>query len=143
MKVNAGHEPRINNVVCALDLGARSSEVLAWAGEFARLFGGRLFLVTAVPALTSIEAEYLPPASDNDLASRASDALARLRESAGVTAKTIIVGGSVAPAIKRQALELRADLVVIGRGTATGVMGRLRSNAYEIIRDSPCPVVSV
>jgi hypothetical protein len=32
---------------------------------------------------------------------------------------------------------------VIGRGSAAGVYGRLRANAYTLIRQSPCPVVSV
>jgi nucleotide-binding universal stress UspA family protein len=36
-----------------------------------------------------------------------------------------------------------ADLLVIGRGSAGGVFGRLRTNAYAIIRQSCCPVVSV
>jgi hypothetical protein len=38
---------------------------------------------------------------------------------------------------------LPADLLVIGRGSAAGMFGRLRTNAYAIIRQSPCPVVSV
>jgi nucleotide-binding universal stress UspA family protein len=38
---------------------------------------------------------------------------------------------------------LEADLVVIGRGASSGMLGRLRTNAYSIIRQSPCPVVSV
>ena len=143
MEFPPGHEHRFSNILCALDLGTRSSEILEWAADFSRLVRSRLFLVTAVPALGPVECEYLPPTYDNDLASRASERLGQLRERAGVAAKSIVVGGSVASAIKRQALELRADLVVIGRGTATGVLGRLRSNAYEIIRDSPCPVVSI
>jgi nucleotide-binding universal stress UspA family protein len=36
-----------------------------------------------------------------------------------------------------------ADLVVMGRGRATRTLGRLRSNVYSIIRDAPCPVISV
>jgi hypothetical protein len=33
--------------------------------------------------------------------------------------------------------------VIIGRGSAAGDFGRLRTNSYAIIRQSPCPVVSV
>jgi nucleotide-binding universal stress UspA family protein len=143
MQIPSGQQPRFSNIVCALDLGSRSSDILAWAADFTRLLGSRLFLLTAVPALGSVEAEYLPAAHDNEIASRATEQLAQLREAAGIAAKLIVVGGSIATAIKRQVLELRADLLVIGRGTATGVMGRLRSNAYEIIRDSACPVLSV
>jgi nucleotide-binding universal stress UspA family protein len=38
---------------------------------------------------------------------------------------------------------LGADVLVVGRGSAAGMFGRLRTNAYSIIRQSPCPVVSV
>jgi nucleotide-binding universal stress UspA family protein len=36
-----------------------------------------------------------------------------------------------------------ADLVVIGRSCGNGVVGRLRTNSYAIIRECPCPVISV
>jgi hypothetical protein len=36
-----------------------------------------------------------------------------------------------------------ADIVVIGRGLIQTTLGRLRSGAYEIIREAPCPVISV
>ena len=35
------------------------------------------------------------------------------------------------------------DLLVIGRSQASGALGRLRANAYGILRESPCPVVSI
>jgi hypothetical protein len=38
---------------------------------------------------------------------------------------------------------IRADLVVIGRHPDTGILGRLRQHAYAIVREAPCPVVSV
>jgi nucleotide-binding universal stress UspA family protein len=43
--------------------------------------------------------------------------------------------------IHDEARTANADLVVIGRTHSK--MGALRSNAYEIIRQAPCPVISV
>ena len=37
----------------------------------------------------------------------------------------------------------KADLLVIGRGRESGLLGRLRANAYAILRESPCPVVTI
>lgn len=37
----------------------------------------------------------------------------------------------------------KADLLVIGRGVIQGPLGRLRTNAHEIIRRSRCAVLSV
>ena len=46
-------------------------------------------------------------------------------------------------AVSTTALHKNADLLVIGRSVENGALGRLRTNAYSIIRQSPCPVVSV
>jgi hypothetical protein len=48
------------------------------------------------------------------------------------------VAGIVASAERSQ-----ADLLIIGRGAAKGVLGRLRTNAHDLIRESHCPVLSV
>ena len=37
---------------------------------------------------------------------------------------------------------LTSDLVVIGRGVVRQTLGRLRTSAYAIIREAPCPVLS-
>jgi hypothetical protein len=39
--------------------------------------------------------------------------------------------------------ELNADLLVIGRASASEFLGRLEMTEYSIIRQSPCPVISV
>jgi len=52
-----------------------------------------------------------------------------------------VESGEVSKAVRAAAGRLNADLVVIGRGAADNA--RLRTNAYGIIRESPCPVVSV
>ena len=51
--------------------------------------------------------------------------------------------GSIADGIRDLALRKRADLVVIGRGAIQKGFGRLHSHAYDIIRECPCPVLSV
>jgi nucleotide-binding universal stress UspA family protein len=45
--------------------------------------------------------------------------------------------------VRNVAMRKRADLVVIGRGCIQNGRGRLRANAYAIIREAPCPVLSV
>jgi nucleotide-binding universal stress UspA family protein len=43
--------------------------------------------------------------------------------------------------VQHEAQRCAADLVIIGRTHSR--LGAIRSNAYEIIRQSPCPVISV
>ena len=39
--------------------------------------------------------------------------------------------------------KFNADLIVIGRGVVNRFAGDLRTEAYGIMRESPCPVISV
>jgi nucleotide-binding universal stress UspA family protein len=61
----------------------------------------------------------------------------------GGDVETMLECGDAPEVVCSAAQQTGADLLVIGRGSAAGVFGRLRANAYSIIRMSPCPVVSV
>ncbi|HEX5431650.1 MAG TPA: universal stress protein [Bryobacteraceae bacterium] len=57
---------------------------------------------------------------------------------------SILVGtGEVARLTAIAAAREQADLLVIGRNPVAGIFGRLRSKAYSIIQQSPCPVMSI
>ena len=56
---------------------------------------------------------------------------------------TCIRHGSVPGVLREAALNFGAQLVVIGRGHATKFLGRFRTNVNAIIRESPCPVLSI
>jgi nucleotide-binding universal stress UspA family protein len=71
------------------------------------------------------------------------DDLARLQQRFGTTAELVVEPGDPPKVVCAIAAKIQAGLLVIGRGSAAGVFGRLRTNAYALIRQSPCPVVSV
>jgi len=58
-------------------------------------------------------------------------------------AAVVLELGDIAESVCSAAERLKADLLVVGRGSAAGDSGRFRTHAYTIIRRSPCPVVSV
>ncbi|MGA2329206.1 MAG: universal stress protein [Bryobacteraceae bacterium] len=131
------------NVVCALDLGPQSRKALSWAAEMASEFKARLVLVHAHPCIESKPGEYFDRDLSADLAKSAREELEQLRDAAGAEADMVVEGGDAPHVVCRAAQAHNADLLVIGRGSAAGLFGRLRTNAYAIIRQSPCPVVSV
>jgi hypothetical protein len=45
--------------------------------------------------------------------------------------------------VAEEAHQANADLVIIDRGHTAQPFGRLRSHAFGIIQQSPCPVLSV
>jgi nucleotide-binding universal stress UspA family protein len=78
-----------------------------------------------------------------EMEQRIRDEIGELMATTGLKGEVAVLPGDPPKVICSEAARLHADLVVIGRGSAAGVFGRLRTNAYAIIRQSPCPVVSV
>src|SRR5215472_4156489 len=134
----------IRNVICAVDNSSGSPEVLKWAADFAAEFDARLSIVRAIPPINAPSGGYFGTDWWKILAAQARDDVARIRMEAGVRIANIVIEeGQPAEAIGRVAKQLYADLLVIGRNPVHSVLGRLLENAYAIIRESPCPVVSV
>ncbi len=136
-------EIRFRTVAVAVDLGAQSEKALAWGAEFARSYEARLLLLHAMPCLEPRPGEYPQPDWKNRLAEDCRRRIAALTAKVGCDPEVFIESGDAPEVICSAARQMAADLLVIGRGSAAGVFGRLRANAYSIIRMSPCPVVSV
>ena len=128
------------NIVCAVDLGPQSCKALEWASLMQKEFGASLTLVHAMAAAPDGSAH---DGHWEDMQASVRDDLARLEQRFGTRADLVIEPGDPPKVVCELAAERKAQLLVIGRGSAAGVFGRLRTNAYAIIRQSPCPVVSV
>ena len=139
----AAHTIRLRSVVCAVDLGPHSAEPLRWAGQLAQDFGARLLLAHACPYIVMRSSERGERDWNAELGESARQRLRELQREVGVEAELEVQFGDAPKVVCNIARQRQADLLVIGRGSAAGVYGRLRTNAYAIIRESPCPVVSV
>ena len=117
----------LRRILCAVDLGPQSSKTLCWAAALAVQFEAQLTLMHVTLGAA-------------DAARREMEHLQSFVHS---EAALLLETGDPPASICSAAGRLAADLLVVGRGSAAGVFGRLRANAYSIIRQSPCPVVSV
>ncbi len=132
----------LQNVLCAVDLGSQSSKTLFWAARLACEFGAGLTLMH----VTAPEPDIGDDSEVNwrvDVREAADQELRRLQHFVNCEAEILIEAGEPPKVICSAAGRIHADTLVVGRGSAAGVFGRLRTNAYAIIRESPCPVVSV
>jgi nucleotide-binding universal stress UspA family protein len=129
-------------ILCALDPWDSNHSALAWAWQFGREVGGQLKIVHALPPLYRID-PYFGEEVTAQMARQAEVEIRKAQESIGSQAEVVIVIGETPKAVCDMVKDWNADLVVIGRGARTGILGRLRSRSYAIIRESPCPVVSV
>jgi nucleotide-binding universal stress UspA family protein len=133
---------RIIKAACLVDLGPQSANVLRWASAFADSHGARLAVVHASPQLVPIAGMVHDPEWRLHVANMLRTQLAELTADTGVEAEIMLAPGEPAAAVAAAAETCGADVLVIGRARR-GLSRRLRSNAYGIIRQSPCAVISI
>jgi nucleotide-binding universal stress UspA family protein len=143
-QVAMDHAVKFQKIVCALDLGPHSPAVLEWAAKFSQSLSAELAIVHA---LTIGEARvgsfYFDPDWRTQLINSARSRITYLCENAPVLPQVCVETGDAPHVVAGVARRIGADLVIIGRSSAPGIAGRLRENAYAIVRGSPCAVLSV
>lgn len=139
-----GHTPHLpyQSILCALDDTEESAAVLKAGAAMAASYQARLWLVHVI--------ETPPPVMEVDFTPYIREAIAaadeRLRElkgRLGVEAPHSVIDAPVADAVRGEAVRRQADLIVTGRGTAQTRFSRIWSHLYQIVRESPCPVLSI
>ncbi|MCU1236427.1 MAG: UspA domain protein [Candidatus Solibacter sp.] len=133
-----------HKVLCALDLALHSREVLAWADWFAREYGASLTIVHAIhAAATRRGGFFFDPGFGIELTRHASERIDLLREDLSVNASVSIQAGETPLVVATTAEEQNASVLIIGRGSTPRAHGHLPTNAYAIVRESPCPVITI
>ena len=134
----------LRRIACAVNLGPHSGELLEWAASLACEFSADLVILHALPASTVSSGGYrFDPEWRMQLEHDARAKIAQLQADLEIGGEVSIDVGDVPAALRDSARFHNADLLVIGRSHGTGVRGRLRANAYSILREAPCPVVSI
>jgi nucleotide-binding universal stress UspA family protein len=133
--------PRPRHILAALDLKADSYRTLEAALELGRDAKATVEIVHA-----AAEGEITPLHSESrirELVAAAAGEQAVTVEQPATEVEIVVDQGSVAKIVRSVALRKRSDLIVIGRGAIQGAASRLAANSYAIVREAPCPVLSV
>jgi nucleotide-binding universal stress UspA family protein len=133
----------LRKILCAVDLSPQGISSMQWAANLAKDAGATLRLVHVVPGMEGGPERQMDSEFEEALRSDARKQIVELEHSAGINVPVCVTAGTVPDAIRREALQHGTDLLVIGRGVMNHMLGRLRTHAYGIIRQSPCPVLSV
>lgn len=119
-------------MICGIRLDEEGQAVLGAARLFAQASGAKLSTL------------HITPAQPPELGTNTADlAPADVTREGGATGVVSVISNDVAEGIRRAAIEDSADLVIVGRGHDRGPVSRLWSDLYRIVRESPCPVLSV
>jgi len=127
---------RMLQILCAVGLGPDSERVFLWANRFARSFRSRLIALHVARGAASD--------SNDGAIQEARSQMERLRNVTEANVEVMVEAGEdIAKTVCSAAEGLGANLTIIGRGGLGETSGRLRANAYAIIRQSRRPVISV
>lgn len=132
-----------HNVLCAVDGGPQSVPLINWASCFAKRTGASLRVISVIPGIEGWPERQMDRELEATVVQEARDRLIKLEKEAGIEAPVCVAAGGVADAVRDEARRHAGDLLIIGRGQSQETFGRLRTHSYGIIRQAPCPVISV
>lgn len=143
METDTVEAVRFARVAVAIDLGPESERALMWASRFAASVDAELVVLYAGVNLEGRAGEYFDPKWKAHVEAEAREQVGALLARLQLTAPLLVDNGDTADTVCKMAKGWKADVLVIGRGSASGVFGHLLAHAYSIIRQAHCPVVSV
>ena len=139
-----GHAPTVpyQSIVCAVDQTEEAEVVVRAAAVLAKSYKANLALVHMLetPPAT-LEIDFSP--YRKDLIAAAHTHLLDLKRRLNLDAPDSVIDAGISEGIREEVVRRKADLVVVGRGHDQGVISRVWSRLYSIVRDSPCPVLSI
>jgi nucleotide-binding universal stress UspA family protein len=141
---------QVQRILVPLDFSRHAESILEWAAHLAEEHDSTLLLLHAyhLPVeFQQLEGAYLPQDFWASVKSEAEQNLNRYAEplrAKGLTVELIVREGYPATVIEEEAVEQRADLIVIGtRGLSGFKHLLLGSIAERVVQKAPCPVLTV
>jgi nucleotide-binding universal stress UspA family protein len=138
------------HILAPIDFSPHSAAACAFATELAAKFGAELHVVHVYRPPVEFLSPYdlsVPTSLDGDsreLARKSLDEEQRKVQAAGVKCEARLLDGIADQAIVKAAVELGADLIVMGSRGHTGIVHAvLGSVAERVIRQSPVAVITV
>lgn len=130
---------------CAIGLSADSERILRIASQVAESAGANLSLIHVIAAASSSRVLELNLNERLQALEKqaAADSLRDLQRRVGSRAREVMVVGPIRDSLNGAARALQADALFIGRTSPPAAQGRLRDLTYAVVRDAPCPVISV
>jgi len=132
----------MRRILCAVDASPATIELMRWAAILCKDLGAALRLVHAVPSIEAWPERQMDQEFEESLRENARGTIQNLEKAAGIDVPVCVGAGTVPDVVRQEALQHGSDLVIIGRGALQETLGRLRTHAYGIIRNAPCPVLS-
>ncbi len=142
--------PKLQKIICALDLSEHSKTVAEYACMLAKAMNASIVAVYAAPTLTQYTGFHVPPNTIDsfvgEIVSGAEKAMAQFvsENFEGVETKAEVVVGYAAEEILEVAAKEEADLIVMGTHGRKGIDRILFGSVAErVVKNSHLPVLTI
>jgi len=142
---------KIKKVLFPVDFSEGSDNALPYAVDMAKHYGAKLYLLHVIQDIAKATGWYVPHVSLDELYRDIEKNAAKEMDRYGVEelrgykdVERHILKGTPYEEILKFAVDNKADLIVIGTHGRKGLDKALfGSTAEKVVRDAPCPVLSV
>jgi nucleotide-binding universal stress UspA family protein len=135
-----------NHILVPVDFSEQSIIALEQSYNLARLTMADITLINIIDESFNLSFFSKPEEEDglekkikNELEKLASDITKKL----GIRVNTIVVRGKIYEEIQKTAKELNCSFIIMGTNGSIGIKKFIGSNALRVIRESPCPVITI
>ncbi len=140
----------VERILVPVDFSDHAEPVIEWATHLAQEHAAEILLLHAyhLPVeFQQLEGAYLPQDFWESVKSEAEQNLEQYAvaiRDAGIPVKVLVHEGYPATVIEDEAVEQRADLIVIGTHGLSGLKHMLLGSIAErVVQKAPCPVLTV
>lgn len=133
----------ICTIICGVDLCSEPIRVIQAASDIAAKYRAVVHLVHAISVPEAKPGSNVDSGLNRFLFDTAREQITKCQKEAGTDWEVCIQSGGVSSVLRHAVVHSDADLAVIGRGHLQDRFRRFRTNVGAIIRESPCPVLSV
>ncbi|MDO8747485.1 MAG: universal stress protein, partial [Thermodesulfovibrionales bacterium] len=141
----------VKKILFPADFSEGSDNALPYAADMAKHYGAKLYLLHVIQDIVEVTGSYVPHVSLDELYRDIEKNAAKEMDRYGVEEfrgikdiERIVVKGRPYEEILKFARDNKADLIVIGTHGRKGLDRVIFGSTVEkVVRDAPCPVLSV
>ncbi|MFM2208204.1 MAG: hypothetical protein RL213_2179 [Bacteroidota bacterium] len=134
-----------NRILVPIDFSDQSLIALEQSFNLSRLTNAELHLLHVID--DSFHLPFMGAKEDKAMEKKAQKALEKLAEDtgkkAGISVQTLSARGKIYEEIQRAAKKLKCTFIIMGTSGSTGLKRFIGSNALRVIREAPCPVITI
>ena len=135
-----------NHILVPIDFSEQSIIALEQSYNLAKLTMADITLINVIESshiLPFLSKKEEDPSIEKKIIKELEKLALDITKRVGIRVSTLVVRGKVYEEIQKAAKKLKTSFIIMGTNGNTGIKKFIGSNALRVIRESPCPVITI